>query len=191
TAVSCGTATITATVGNTKATYEVTVNVPVESIDLSETYAALAVGQTLQLEASVQPSNACNQTVAWHSSNTTVATVASNGKVTVVGNGTATITATTDDGGSTAFCTINATVSGIEDIANQGITIFPNPVKDELFIDSETAIQKVEIYSITGALLLEESNVNEKINVSALPQGLYVVKLYTNEGISSHKLQKE
>lgn len=51
-------------------------------------------GTTLQLGASVMPASALDHTLTWTSSNTDVATVDANGKVTKVSNGTATITAT-------------------------------------------------------------------------------------------------
>ena len=58
------------------------------------------------MSATVLPSNASNKEVRWSSSDSSVATV-SNGLVTAVGEGTATITATTVDGGFSARCTVN------------------------------------------------------------------------------------
>jgi len=54
------------------------------------------------LSANVQPTNAANQNVTWHSSNTAVAIVNASGGVTSVSQGAATITVTTVDGGFTA-----------------------------------------------------------------------------------------
>ncbi len=65
--------------------------------------------KTETLVATVSPGNAANKAVSWVSSNSTVATVDANGKVTAMGNGTATITATTADGGFTASCTVTVT----------------------------------------------------------------------------------
>ena len=62
--------------------------------------------QTLQLTATVTPANAVVRDVTWASSNTSVATVNANGLVTAVANGTATITATTVDGGFRASVTV-------------------------------------------------------------------------------------
>lgn len=60
------------------------------------------IGKTRQLTATVLPADADDKTVLWSSSNTAVATVDANGLVTGVANGSATITATTNDGGLTA-----------------------------------------------------------------------------------------
>ena len=62
--------------------------------------------------------------------------------------------------------------SGIDDVLVNQLQIYPNPAKNELFISSELQINKVEIYTITGSLLLSDNNFNGKISVSALPQGV-------------------
>ena len=88
------------------------------------------------------------------------------------------------------FTTLGAP-SGIKGTSVQELNIYPNPAKDELFITSELLIKKVEVYSITGSLLLSDNNFNEKISVSTLPQGVYMVKVYTNEGLAVRKIVKE
>ena len=108
TAKTSGTATITATtaVGGKKATCTVTVtHVLVTGVSLSQTSAAIEVGETLTLTATVAPDNATYKGVTWSSSNTAVATVAG-GVVTAKAAGMATIKVTTDDGKKTATCTV-------------------------------------------------------------------------------------
>ena len=61
---------------------------------------------TVQLSASVIPSDALNRTITWSSSDTSVAAVYASGLVTAVAPGTAVITATAQDGGFTASCTV-------------------------------------------------------------------------------------
>ncbi|MGN0341631.1 MAG: Ig domain-containing protein [Roseburia sp.] len=68
---------------------------------------------TVQLTATVTPDNATNKEVIWTSSNTGVATVDANGKVTAVANGTCTITVTTADGSKTATCTVKVDIPAI------------------------------------------------------------------------------
>jgi len=81
--------------------------------------------------------------------------------------------------------------SSINEIENDQLSIFPNPAKDEIFIKSDFTIKKVEIYSLTGNLLLSENNFNEKISVSALSKGVYMVRIYTNSGFIVSKVVKE
>ena len=107
TAVKVGEATITATTTdgtNLSASCKVIVNPTlVTSISLDKTDIELEVTQTATLVATVTPSNATDQTVIWTTSDASVATV-SNGVVTAVKAGTATITATA--GGYSATCVV-------------------------------------------------------------------------------------
>lgn len=64
------------------------------------------VGDTIQLTAFVDPYEADDKTVEWTSSDESVATVDDEGLVTLVANGSAQITATTNDGALTASCNI-------------------------------------------------------------------------------------
>ena len=70
-------------------------------------------GQTASLKAQISPSDATNKTVKWTSSKTSVAKVSSSGVVTAVGNGTATITATSADGGFKATCKVTVTLPNL------------------------------------------------------------------------------
>lgn len=79
----------------------------VQSVSLNTTYSDLSVGDTIKLNATISPSNAENKNVKWTTSNSSVATVDSNGNVKGLKNGVATITVTTDDQAKTAICTVN------------------------------------------------------------------------------------
>ena len=73
--------------------------VKVSKLTLNRTSVSLTKkGQTYQLKATASPSNATTKSVTWKSSNTKVVTVNSAGRLTAVGNGSATITATAKDG---------------------------------------------------------------------------------------------
>ena len=86
--------------------------VAVTGVSVSPTSASLDVNETLQLVATVSPEDATNKDVTWSSNNTSVATVSSTGIVTGIGEGTATITVTTDDGGYTATSSVTVTDNG-------------------------------------------------------------------------------
>ena len=98
-AVTNGETKITATCGIVKTSAKVTVTTKVEQIALSKTEGVLTVGNSVTVTATVTPDNATNATVNWTSSDETVATVDSNGKVTAVAAGSATITATSESDG--------------------------------------------------------------------------------------------
>lgn len=78
---------------------KVTVTTKVEQIALSKTEGVLTVGNSVTITATVTPDNATNTTINWTSSDEKVATVDSNGKVTAVAAGNATITATSESDG--------------------------------------------------------------------------------------------
>ncbi len=116
-ALALGSATITVTTedGNKTATCTVTVApISVTGVSLhSDYYTALFPGKTTEIWATITPYNATNQQVIWESSDTAVATV-SDGTVTAVAPGSATITVTTEDGNKTAtFNIVVAMVSGV------------------------------------------------------------------------------
>jgi uncharacterized protein YjdB len=64
------------------------------------------------LTATINPSNATDKTVTWKSSNTAIATVDQNGKVTAAEVGSAVITVTTNDGSKTATCSVTVKKPG-------------------------------------------------------------------------------
>ena len=111
-----GTTTITATAtdgSGVTASCEVTVNInyPVQGISLNHDAKTFTkAGETLQLTATIYPDSATNKTVTWKSSDEKVATVDESGLVTAVGNGTADITATTEDGNFKATCQVTVEI---------------------------------------------------------------------------------
>lgn len=110
-AVGKGTAVITVTTddGGFTATCDVTVTQPVTGVSLSQDSIFITTADDPKtLTATVAPHNASDSKVTWSSSDESVAAVDQNGNVTAVGTGTAVITVTTQDGGFTASCTVNA-----------------------------------------------------------------------------------
>ena len=108
TAVAPGTAAITATASNgMTASCQVTVTaVEVTEITLSADTLELEAGESATLTAAIAPANATDKTVTWSSSRTDIATV-TDGVVTAVAAGTATITAKA--GGKEAACVVKVT----------------------------------------------------------------------------------
>ena len=78
--------------------------IPVSDVELSRTFAIINEGETLVVTPTITPSDATDNTLTWTSSDSTVATV-ENGVITAVSSGTATITATSNNG-KTADCRV-------------------------------------------------------------------------------------
>ena len=83
--------------------------IPVTSVSMNTSNLTLMIGNSAVLSATVSPSNATEPRVKWISSNTSVATVSSEGVVTAVSAGSATITAWASDGEHFATCTVAVT----------------------------------------------------------------------------------
>jgi len=118
TALTDGTATITATVGSLQATATVSVAQEAAIIELSPPNLFFSsVGDTATFTATVQDQNGvpiAGTTVAWASSDTGVATVSDEGLVTAIANGTATITATVGSLQATATASVAQEAASIE-----------------------------------------------------------------------------
>lgn len=82
--------------------------VPATSVTLNKTNASMEVGNSLKLTATITPANATYKNIIWVSSDEDVAEV-SNGIVTAVGPGNATITAISGDGNARAKCKVTVT----------------------------------------------------------------------------------
>lgn len=144
-----GTVTITVTTedGGYQASCTVTVAaIHVQSITLSKSSLYMNKGTTETLVATVLPANADNKNVSWSSSDTSIATVSSSGVVTSLNStGSCVITATTEDGGLTATCTVNVIVVSTGTYISSGqpfdlILIQKNRKNGYVVSEKETAI---------------------------------------------------
>ena len=106
-------------------------NIPVTGVKIQPKVAELFVTETVKTTGFVLPSGASNRTVTYQSSNSSVASVDSNGLVTALASGTATITVTTQDGGETdqAVITVKNTVRV------SSIDLVPNSTSVPLYQD--------------------------------------------------------
>ena len=169
---------------------------PVTGITVSQKEATLTKeGETLQLTVTVTPSYADNTNVTWTSSNEKVATVDKNGKVTAVGNGTATITVTSVSGNYTATTVITVKIS-----EEPTPTEPPSPVeikKITLNTDNKTLTKVGDTTQITvktepenaenQKLIWTSSNekvavVDAKGKVTAVGTGKAVITVTTEDG---------
>lgn len=80
--------------------------VPVEGIKLDFTKKELTVGDTMYLNVTISPSNATIKAVTWYSSNPSVVSIDSTGRITALKPGSALIKVKAVDGGKIDICTI-------------------------------------------------------------------------------------
>jgi hypothetical protein len=88
------------------------------------------------------------------------------------------------------FSVVENTASFIADAKSETVNVYPNPAKEVIAIQlaSEKA-SKVQIYNITGVLVKEvELNGSNTIDVSGLSNGVYAVKVFTQDKVLCSKL---
>ncbi|PZR11015.1 MAG: hypothetical protein DI539_20950 [Flavobacterium psychrophilum] len=75
----------------------------------------------------------------------------------------------------------------------KNITAYPNPVKDVLNLDAQSTIETVEVYSITGQLVLTQkvNTQNAAVNLQQLSSGAYLVNVVGENGSKRIKIIKE
>jgi uncharacterized protein YjdB len=168
--------------------------IPVTGVSLSHTALSQTKGDTKTLIATVVPDNATNKNVTWKSSNETIVTV-SDGTITAKAAGSASITATTEDGGFTASCTVTVTpVTNAETIDKPLAKLYPNPTDGRFILHFETqGTHSITIATMSGAILLRQT-VNDRMvqmDISSYPAGIYLVMIDEGKRQSIIKAVKE
>src|SRR5690606_25522431 len=86
------------------------------------------------------------------------------------------------------------TLSLEENPFNTTITLYPNPAKNTLQLNTQDkTIDQVNIYTITGTkvLQLDMDTVSPTVDVSGLASGVYFVQLYSGKNVALKKFIKE
>ena len=126
----------------------------VDGITLNSTSDTITTnGQTLQISATVSPTNATNKDIIWSVDNNAIATVSSTGLLIPVGNGTVTVSATAKDGsGKVGSKTIKISnqVTQITDITVDGVIGDTTGIK-RLIGPDKTTLQMVATVSPADA----------------------------------------
>jgi len=82
-----------------------------------------------------------------------------------------------DFNGDTAY----SNIVNLQYIRN-GVIIYPNPVKELLYLHTNySSIQKITIYNSVGSQVAKIANPGTDIDVSALPKGIYVLKITVDD----------
>ena len=162
-----------------------------ESIALNTTTARLNVAETITLTTTILPSTTTNKSVTWKSSNTSVATVNTNGNVTAIGVGEATITATTTDGtnlSATCNVTVKEMLSGdVNDDAIINVTDVMTVVSHilgfspDIFIFNAADINKDSKISITDIVAI----VNIILNGERANDAPYITRAASHVALGS------
>ena len=150
------------------------------------------IGETLQLVATVNPSDAV-QTVIWSvETSTDVVSVDMDGLVTALENGQALVRASSTEN-DTVFGEILVTVdttASIDNVLVSSVKIYPNPTSGIAYISTNQPINSIEIFNITGQRILTLTN-TEQIDLTKLNTGTYIARIVTEKGAVIHKIMKQ
>jgi hypothetical protein len=166
-------------------------NIPVSEILASPGWASMSIGETQSLAALIYPSDASDKSYSWSSSDTTTATVNSNGLVTALATGSVAITATTNDGSYTDECTVVV----VDAITVSGVEVSPNSVS--LTVLGETVVLSASVLptDATDQSISWNSNdisvatVNPSGEVTANGAGSAIITATTTDGGLSDSCQ--
>ncbi len=75
-----------------------------------------------------------------------------------------------------------------DELLSQKFSIYPNPVSDFLTISSKHSIEEVQLFDISGKKVRAIKNPASKISTSNLSTGMYLLTIFTNEGVVSKKI---
>jgi hypothetical protein len=78
---------------------------------------------------------------------------------------------------------LSGIVTGIGKLNNTNLNIYPNPFGNYLNIENNEKLNRLIITNIIGQKVLENENPGERINTQNLKAGLYLISLFTKEGL--------
>ena len=167
--------------------------VPVESVELTGSKTTLKVGETTQLEAKISPETATNKGIKYTVSPEGVVSVSSNGLVTALKVGEATVTVTTVDGGKTDSITFkvednNVAVSSVELTIDKTSIEINGTAKLSTTITPEDATNKKVTYSVTPNDVV---SISDDGVVTGLKAGKATITVTTEDGNHTDSVEIE
>lgn len=89
--------------------------------------------------------------------------------------------------------TLNIGTLSVDTFENNALAVYPNPAQDILNIDYKSVLTSVKIYNIVGQEVLSKNTGASQLqlDLSEFTSGIYVVKLYAEEGEHSFRMIKE
>jgi hypothetical protein len=71
--------------------------------------------------------------------------------------------------------------SGIETAEKEEISVYPNPVRDYVLIQTTEFNLRIDIYNLIGQLVKTTKLENNRLDLSKLIEGIYIIKIYNNQ----------
>lgn len=84
------------------------------------------------------------------------------------------------------------TNSGIDNVYSYRLNIYPNPVRDLMFIEGDvTDVTGIKVITTSGVTLISTESYQEGVNVSTIPDGVYIAAILTTHGVTYRKFIKK
>lgn len=158
--------------------------VAVTGITLTASATTIATGQTAQVYAEIQPTNATNKSLTYTSSDTSVATITNAGIVTALKDGETTITAKAANG---VTGTLNITVKTVDptsmslNVSTLDLTVGGTSVLSTVFVPENTTEKNVTWSSDKESVAKVDSNGT----VTAIGEGTAVITATSENGLTA------
>jgi hypothetical protein len=160
----------------------VTLDLTVNTIDVGTILTGATIAANNNLATSYQWINCLDNSVVIGATNATYAAT-SNGDYAVV--------ITENTCADTSTCVTILTV-GINEINSQNISIYPNPVQNQLFIELDNKeLTGITIIDYSSRVVKTINNNTKSINVSDLTQGFYFIQLHTENDVYTTRFIKQ
>lgn len=85
----------------------------------------------------------------------------------------------------------DGTYVGVDDVANISFEVYPNPVSNRLYINCDEAISHIDVIDMAGRTVISNNGNQHSINTEALGTGVYMLRIVSENGISTSKFVKE
>lgn len=88
--------------------------------------------------------------------------------------------------------TLNLATLSVDEFELNALAVYPNPAQDVLNIDYKSELTGVKIYNLLGQEVLNRTTATSqlKLDISEFTSGMYIVKLFTEEGEHSFRIVK-
>jgi hypothetical protein len=90
---------------------------------------------------------------------------------------------------------VGETPTAVASASDYGVQIYPNPVVDNVVIESTTDIREVRVFDAQGKLLQlvdnQQVTTTLSLSLSALPAGVYLVRVVNGQGVHVSKIVKQ
>ena len=84
----------------------------------------------------------------------------------------------------------DTTDMNVNELADVSFNVYPNPAKDKVVIEAQTNIQQVTLMGIKGEMMEDRKTNSNKVelNLEGYSKGIYVVRIVTEDGVATQKI---